>query len=43
MLAGTLLPASSRAVVGLVTTLVVVRWLPLAALEKNEPDRVSLG
>jgi hypothetical protein len=38
MLAGTLLPASWRAVVGLVTTLVVVRWPLLAALEKNQPD-----
>jgi len=38
MLAGTLLPASWWAVVGLVTTLVVVRWLLLAALEKNQPD-----
>jgi hypothetical protein len=38
VLAGTLLPASWWAIVGLVTTLVVVRWLLLAALEKNQPD-----
>jgi hypothetical protein len=38
MLAGRLLPASWWAVVGLVTTLVVVRWMLLAALEKNQPD-----
>ena len=38
MLAGTLLPASWWAVVGLVTTPAVVRWLLLAALEKNQPD-----
>jgi hypothetical protein len=38
MLAGPLPPASWWAVVGLITTLVVVRWPLLAAHEKNQPD-----
>ena len=35
VLAGALVPASWWAVLGLVTTLVVVPWLVLAAIEKN--------
>jgi hypothetical protein len=36
--AGALLPASWWAIVGLVTTLVVVPWLLLAASGKNQTD-----
>ena len=38
VLVGALLPTSWWAVVGVVTTLVVLPWLLLAATEKNQPD-----
>ncbi len=38
VLVGALLPASGWAVLGIVTTLVVVPWLLLAATEKNHWD-----
>jgi hypothetical protein len=37
-LVGALLPASAWAVLGVVTTLVVVPWLLLAATERNHSD-----
>jgi hypothetical protein len=38
VLVGVLLPASAWAVLGVVTTLVVVPWLLLAATEKRHPS-----
>jgi hypothetical protein len=38
VLVGALLPASAWAVLGVVTTLVVVPWLLLAATERNHSD-----